>query len=142
MAALPFRKVEVAFMAMTQEHKDALARGRREARAIKAYLEALSSRRPGRPVTPESLTQRIERLEARIETETDPLKRVDLVQARIDATEALKRVAVAADMSALEAGFVEHAKGYSARKGISYNAWREAGVPAAVLRQAGIARSD
>lgn len=127
-------------MSMTQEHKDALARGRREARAIKAYLEGLSSRRPGRPVTPESLAQRIERLEARIEAEKDPLKRVDLVQARLDAVEALQRVAAAADMSALEAGFVEHARSYSSRKGITYAAWREAGVPAAILRKAGIGR--
>ena len=32
------------------------------------------------------------------------------------------------------------AKGYSERKGISYAAWREAGVPAATLKAAGISR--
>lgn len=128
-------------MAMSQEHKDALARGRREARAIKTYLEALANRRPGRPVTTESLNGRIERLEAKLATETDPLKRVDLVQQRLDAVEALKRVEASADMDALEAGFVDHAAGYSERKGISYTAWRESGVPARVLRKAGIARS-
>ncbi len=129
-------------MAMTQEHKDALAQGRREARAIKSYLEALGSRRPGRPVTPDSLRQRIERLDAKIEAEKDPLRRVDLVQQRLDAAEALKRVSASADLDALEAGFVEHAKSYSDRKGITYAAWREAGVPAAVLRQSGIGRGS
>lgn len=129
-------------MAMTQEHKDALARGRREARAIKSYLEALGSRRPGRPVTPESLRQRIERLESKIDAEKDPLRRVDLVQQRLDASEALKRVAASADLDELEKGFIEHAKGYSERKGITYAAWREAGVPAAVLRKASIGRGD
>ena len=129
-------------MAMTQEHKDALARGRREARAIKSYLEALGSRRPGRPVTPDSLRQRIERLDMKIDAEKDPLRRVDLVQQKLDAAEALRRVAASADLDALEAGFVEHAQSYSDRKGITYAAWREAGVPASVLRKAGIGRGD
>lgn len=129
-------------MAMSQEHKDALARGRRESRAIKSYLEALSNRRPGRPVTPESLRQRIERLEEKIEAESDPLRRVDLVQQRLDASDALKRAAASADLEALEEGFVDHAARYSERKGISYGAWREAGVPAAVLRKAGIGRGS
>ena len=129
-------------MAMTQEHKDALAQGRREARAIKSYLEALGSRRPGRPVTPDSLRQRIERLDAKIATEKDPLRRVDLVQQRLDAADALKRVSASADLDALEAGFIEYADSYSERKGITYAAWREAGVPASVLRKAGIGRGS
>jgi len=129
-------------MTMTQEHKDALARGRREARAIKSYLEALGSRRPGRPVTPDSLRQRIERLETKIDAEADPLRRVDLVQQRLDAAESLKRVSASADLAALEGGFIEHARGYSERKGITHAAWREAGVPASVLRKAGVARGS
>jgi len=32
-------------MEMTQEHKEALARGRKEARAIKAYLKTVDTRR-------------------------------------------------------------------------------------------------
>jgi len=128
-------------MAMSQEHKDALARGRREARAIKTYLEALANRRPGRPVTTESLTARIDRLEAKLGAEADPLRKVDLVQQRIDAVEALKRVEASADLDTLETGFVEYAASYSDRKGISYTAWREAGVPAGVLRKAGIPRA-
>jgi hypothetical protein len=43
-------------------------------------------------------------------------------------------------MSALEKEFVRAAKGYSERKGITYGAWREFGVPAEVLRKAGISR--
>jgi hypothetical protein len=41
---------------------------------------------------------------------------------------------------AIRAGFVKHAAAYSGRKGIGYAVWREAGVPAAVLRDAGITR--
>ena len=45
------------------------------------------------------------------------------------------------DLDELEAGFVEHARSYSERKGISYSAWRETGVPAAALKKAGISRT-
>lgn len=129
-------------MGMSQEHKDALARGRRESRAIKAYLEALANRKPGRPVTTESLQAKIDRLESKLDAETDPLKRVDLLQQRLDATDALRRVSSSADLASLEEEFAGAVKGYSDRKGITYAAWREAGVPAGVLRSAGIARSS
>jgi hypothetical protein len=45
------------------------------------------------------------------------------------------------DMAALEQAFAEVAASYSDRQGISYASWREVGVPAAVLKRAGIARS-
>jgi hypothetical protein len=41
-------------------------------------------------------------------------------------------------LQGLEDGFVEHARSYGERKGISYAAWREIGVSAAVLKRAGI----
>ena len=40
----------------------------------------------------------------------------------------------------LRASFVKVAKNYSARKGISYAAWREVGVDAETLREAGVSR--
>lgn len=128
-------------MTMTDEHKAALAQGRREARAIKAYLAALAQpKRRGRPITPEVLEDRIASLDERIRSESDPLKRVDLIQARLDTEEALESARAAADLADLEAGFVEYAAAYSERKGISYTAWREAGVPATALKSAGIKR--
>jgi len=128
-------------MPMSEEHKAALARGRRESRAIKQYLESLKSRRPGRPVTPASLKKRIDDLAAKISVEPDPLKAVELRQSRIDAQDALDRAENAPDTVELEKGFVKNARSFSNRKGITYAAWREAGVPAALLKQAGITRS-
>lgn len=125
-------------MAMSDDHKAALARGRAEARAIKRYLEALGNRRPGRPVTASSLKDRIAKLEQQIEEETDALRRVELVQKRIDNEASLKTLGDGADMAELERDFVAHAKAYSERKGIGYQAWREAGVSAAALKAAGI----
>jgi len=123
---------------MTQEHKDALARGRREARAIKAYLNALESRRPGRPVSKESLKKRLEKVDEKLEAADNPLETVDLIQSKLDIEKALSEVENAQDMATLEAGFVDNAASYSERKGVTYTAWREFGVPAKVLREAGI----
>jgi len=128
-------------MPMSEEHKAALAQGRRESRAIKSYLQALGSRRPGRPVTAESVQKRISAIDERIAAETDPLKQLDLRQEKIDAEETLKEVEAKQDIEELEAGFIEVAKSYSERKGISYTAWRQVGVPASVLKQAGVPRT-
>ena len=128
-------------MAMSDEHRAALKQGRQEAAAIKRYLEAVGSRRPGRPVTADSLMKRIDAVQEQIDAEESPLKRVELVQKRLDLEKQLAKIADAPDVEALEAEFVKYAKGYSGRKGISYSAWREGGVPAAVLKKAGISRS-
>lgn len=129
-------------MAMTEEHKAALAQGRRESKAIKGYLEAIGvPKRRGRPVTPEALEAKITAIDEKIRNENDPLARVDLYQARIDAQAALDAMTATVDHDALETGFVEHAASYSERKGITWPAWREAGVSADVLKAAGVRRT-
>lgn len=128
-------------MAMSKEHKEALAQGRLEARAIKAYLKSVEGRRPGRPVTKDSLNKRLTQVDSKLGTETDPLKRLDLMQSRLDIETALQSAGDGASKEDLTAGFVSHAKAYSDRKGISYTTWRQFGVPAAVLKQAGIAET-
>lgn len=124
-------------MAMSQDHKDALAEGRRQARAIKAYMKAVQGRKRGRPTSKKAVESRIEKLNEQIGNAED-LKKVELIQARLDLEGQLARLEETEDTEALEAGFVEHAAAYSERKGISYTAWREVGVPAAVLRSAGV----
>jgi hypothetical protein len=128
-------------MAMSDAHKEALAQGRKESRIVKAYLEALRSRRPGRPVTPESVRERIGKLDERLNEEGDSLKRLDLIQAKLDAEEQLADVSESVDIDAREKEFAQIAKSYSERKGISYSAWRQIGVPASVLKRASIPRT-
>jgi hypothetical protein len=128
-------------MAMSDAHKEALAQGRRESRAVKAYLEVLGSRRPGRPVTADSVTKRLAGIEERLALENDALKRLDLIQAKLDAEDQLESLSGNVDHDALEKEFVEIARSYSERKGISYSAWRAIGVDAGVLKEAGIART-
>lgn len=125
-------------MAMSAEHKEALKRGRAESRAIKAYLSALERRRPGRPVNESALKNRMAKIGEKLSAEEDQLKRLELIQTRLDIEGQLKALADQANFDELEDGFKKHAPSYSDRKGISYTAWREAGVPAAVLRSAGI----
>ncbi len=125
---------------MSQQHKDALAKGRKEARAITAYLETLGPRKRGRPVTEASVRKRLERVRQQVRAERNPLRRVELAQQRLDLEAALEELRAGQDTSALEKGFIRFAASYSERKGITYAAWREAGVPPAVLAKAGIKR--
>ena len=46
------------------------------------------------------------------------------------------------DLAPLERAFIEVAAEYSSRKGVSKHAWREVGVPAEVLKRAGISDSS
>ncbi len=126
---------------MTEEHKAALAEGRAQGRAVRNYLEALDAHRPkrGRKRTPESMRARLATIESSIDS-ADPMTRLQLVQERIDLAAAIAAAETTIDLSALEEGFVAAAAAYGERKGISYSAWREVGVPAAVLKRAGIGR--
>lgn len=46
------------------------------------------------------------------------------------------------DVGALEADFIAAAGPYSRRKGISYDAWRAAGIEPRVLKEAGVIRGQ
>ena len=128
---------------MTDEHKAALAEGRAQGRAVRSYLEALEAHKPkrGRKRTPESMRKRLATIEDTIEA-ADPMSRLQMVQERIDLETAIAAAETTVDLSALEDGFVEAAAAYGSRKGISYAAWREIGVPASILKRAGITRGS
>lgn len=128
---------------MTDEHKAALAEGRAQGRAVRAYLEALEAHKPkrGRKRTPDSMRKRLDVIDSTID-DADPMSRLQMVQERMDLVAALDAAEATVDLTALEDGFAEAAKAYGARKGISYAAWREVGVPAAALKRAGITRAD
>lgn len=127
---------------MSDDHKAALAKGRRQGRAVRDYLAALeTSSRRGPKATPEKVSTRIAELEERIESEENPARRVELIQERLDNEDRLKDLEDQPDMDALREEFVDVVKEYSERKEISYTAWRELGVPAADLRDGGVPRT-
>lgn len=127
---------------MSDDHKAALAAGRNEGRAVRRYLEALDAHKPkrGRKRTPESIEKRLAAIEDQLQ-DADPLSRVNLIQERMDLTDELASMEDKIDLTELEQEFVAAVKDYSQRRGISYAAWREAGVSAAVLKQAGVTRA-
>lgn len=126
---------------MSDSHKAALAEGRAQGRAVRSYLEALEAHKPrrGRKRTPESMQRRLDKIDAEYAT-ADPLKRLQLAQERLDLQSELVASDQTVDLDALEKAFVASAKGYGERKGITFAAWREVGVPAATLKAAGISR--
>ena len=127
---------------MSVEHKAALAEGRDQGRAVRRYLEALEANKPkrGRKRSPDSMKKRLAAVEDEIAA-ADPLKRLHLVQERLDLQASLEASKATVDIDELEKEFVEAAATYSQRKGISYSAWRELGVPSSVLDRAGISRA-
>ena len=128
---------------MTDEHKAALATGRNEGNAVRNYLEALRNNKPkrGRRRTRESIASRLAAIDSELES-ADPMNELRLRQERRDLQAEVASMGAKVDISALENGFVSVAKSYSSRQGISYATWREIGVDAAVLKRAGISRSE
>jgi hypothetical protein len=128
---------------MSDEHKAALAEGRSQSKAVRQYLEALEAHRPkrGRKRTPDSIKKRLDALDGLIDS-ADPLKRLQLIQERMDLTNELSSMDNKPDLDALEKEFTGAAKAYGQRKGITYAAWRELGVDPATLKSAGITRAS
>ena len=130
---------------VTNAHKAAMAQGRQQGAVIRRYLQALqvsaAPRRRGRPRTPATIDQRLNAIKADLEaTNVDPLKQIRLIQERLDLTTERDRLTNATDPTTFEDAFVKAVGPYSERKGITYRAWRELGVPKAVLQRAGLHR--
>jgi hypothetical protein len=126
---------------MSDSHKAALAEGREQGRAVRRYLEAIEAHKPkrGRKRTQESMQKRLTTIEERIAT-ADPLTRLHLAQERMDLMRELSTSDNGVNLQELEDAFVASAEPYGRRKGITYGAWREAGIDPSVLRRAGIRR--
>lgn len=65
---------------------------------------------------------------------------MELTQEQMDLEAELQAMSTGIDPSTLEDDFVSVAASYGGRKSISYAAWRAVGVPASVLKRAGISR--
>ncbi len=126
---------------MSDSHKAALAEGREQGRAVRRYLEALEAHRPkrGRKRTTESVQRRLTAIDEKV-NEVDALTRLHLVQEKMNLEAELASTDNTVDLGSLEEGFVAAAAPYGQRKGITYAAWRQAGVDPGVLRKAGIKR--
>lgn len=126
---------------LTDTHKAAMAQGRNEGRAVRAYLEALRANKPkrGRKRTSDSIKKRLAAIDEAL-TSADPLTELRLIQERRDLSDELASIGETVDINSTEQAFIDVAKSYSERQGITYASWREVGVPASVLTKAGISR--
>jgi hypothetical protein len=92
---------------------------------------------------PESIERRLVAIDAQYET-AGSLAALQLLQERKNLEAELVTLRSASrgpDLDRLRKEFVRHAKAYGQAKGIAYGTWREIGVSAEVLRQAGISRA-
>jgi hypothetical protein len=110
---------------------------RAETAAVAAYLTALRA-----PKVPARSRANLEKRRAQIEEwiaeESSPIREVELIQRRLDIDAQLAQIDQAARLRELEEAFVKVAASWAKRSGISAAALREVGVPASVLRRAGL----
>jgi hypothetical protein len=129
---------------MSADHKAASAKGREQANAVRAYLDALETHRPkrGRKRTPESIEKRLTVIDEQYQLASS-LTALQLLQERKNLEIELATLSAGdtIDLDRLRKGFVKNAKAYGTAKGIAYGTWREIGVPTDALRDAGITRA-
>jgi len=127
---------------MSADHKAKLAQGRNESRIVSKYLDALAAGKGkrGRKRTPESISIQIARIDKAMNAAT-PIQKLELTQKRYDLMAEHGRLTSRVDLTSVEKDFVKVAKSFAIRNGISYNAFRELGVSAEVLKRGGISRA-
>ncbi len=127
---------------MTTTHKAALARGREMSTIVDRYLSVVNvPKKRGRRVSPAVLRKRLTAAEATRKSSTGVAKVLAAQEVRDLRTRLAETSGDGTNAKTLEASFVKVARQFSVNRGISYAAWRDAGVPAAVLQRAGIART-
>lgn len=131
-------------MTLTDSHKEAMAQGRRQSRAINAYLQKLHEVKPrrGRRRTTESIKARLAEIDETL-PKASLLRALSLNSERENLESELRSLQGDAgpSLGEVEDEFVMVAREYSVRKGISFAAWKDAGVPIDVLQRAGISKN-
>lgn len=111
------------------------------AKAVRRYLESLGVpvRRGRRPRASAELEADLATVQAKIDATDNVVARLHLHQKALELEALLQGQNSGADAAAqIEADFVEHVKTWAAKNQVSYGALRKAGVPARVLKQAGM----
>jgi hypothetical protein len=110
---------------------------RAETNVVAAYLTALRA-----PKVPARSRANLEKRRAQVEQwiadESSPVREVELRQQRLDIDAQLAQIDEAARLPEPEEAFVNVAALWAKRSGTSAAALREVGVPASVLRRAGL----
>jgi hypothetical protein len=128
---------------LSASHKRALAEGRTMSAVVDRYLSAVNTpKRRGRKVSKAALVQRLADATAKAKSATGVEKVLAAQEVRdLEVRIANMETAAGGDVKSLESAFVKIAKRFGENRGIGYGAWRDAGVPAVVLKKAGVART-
>jgi hypothetical protein len=128
---------------LSASHKRALAEGRAMSATVDRYLASVNTpKRRGRKVSKAALEQRLAAAHTNARSARGVAKVLAAQQIRdLQSRIANINTATGTDLKSLEADFVKIAKRFGENRGIGYGAWRDAGVPAVVLKKAGIART-
>ncbi len=109
---------------------------------LKRYLEMISEQsNPGRRFSKGDLEERLAKTIDAIGNEDNLLTKLELTQRRMDLEKRINGLEDADDPADAEAEFIKVAQGYAERKGITYSAFRDVGVPATILAKTGVRRT-
>ena len=115
---------------LNEEVKDRKRKYQNETFIVREYLDSLRS---GQRVADNTIERRLSSVMIALEADAvTSTERLQMLQRRRDLEAALN------GNKGKEAKFIEIAASYSDRKGIQFATWREFGVPARVLRDAGV----
>lgn len=128
---------------LSAAHKKALAEGRTISNTVDRYLQLVNApKRRGRKVSTDSIKAKITKLSR--EAKSPGVKSVLAIQEMRDLEKRLASMSESgngASVKQAEDAFVKIAKKFGENRGVGYGAWRDAGVPAIVLKRAGIERT-
>lgn len=127
---------------LTDDEKQRMADGRSNTRIVDRYLRDLATgkyhRRGPRKTDPDVIQAELAELDAKIATSLPGVEKLVLIEDRKKLRQTLAGRAENQAFDELENKFIDIAKLFSDSRGISYESWREMGVPARVLIKAGI----
>ncbi len=123
------------------ETKKTMAEGRERSRVIDLYIKALEThkyrKRFRNKFDTEAMESKISQLDSEI-SRTVGVAKLLLIKTRGDLANQVGTQGRAEEFEHLEAAFISIAKQFSIDRGISYDNWREIGVPVRTLAKAGV----
>ena len=127
---------------LSSEEKQRMAEGRSHSRVVERYLREIATgkyhKRGPRKNDPEAIKAELAELNAKIASSPPGVEKLVLVENRRKLEQILAGRAENEAFDELENKFLGIAKLFSVTRGISYESWREMGVPTRVLIKAGI----
>ncbi len=127
---------------LSSEEKQRMAEGRSHSRVVERYLREIATgkyhKRGPRKNDPEAIKAELAELNAKIASSPPGVEKLVLVENRRKLEQILAGRAESEAFDELENKFLGIAKLFSDTRGISYESWREMGVPTRVLIKAGI----